>query len=107
MRINDLEPSPKLHTRTVRGTVNELSHILGVLTWDIQSSQDGVGGRSSSHSINEWKRSIYSVIVSKVMNCVEKAEAEGKSKVKPDFSPVADAGAEGKSNVRHESDDET
>jgi hypothetical protein len=24
MRKNDLEPSPKLHTRTVRGTVNEL-----------------------------------------------------------------------------------
>ena len=36
------------------------------------------------------------------MACVEKAEAEGRSKVKPDRSPVGDAGAEGKSKARHE-----
>jgi hypothetical protein len=103
MRNNGHVPSPKLHTRTVRGTVNELLKQMGVLTWKIQSSQGGVGGRSSSHSIDEWKRSIYSEIVSKAMECVENAEAKGKSKVEPDCSPVGDAGAEGKSNVRHES----
>jgi len=85
---NGKTPSKDLRTRTVRGTVETITKALGVLTWDITSSHGGGGGRSSAHSREEWKRSVYTEIVKQSMKCVEQAEAEGKSKVTPDPSPA-------------------
>jgi hypothetical protein len=44
LRKNGHEPSPELHTRTVRSTVKKLLEGLGVPTWDISSSHGGGNG---------------------------------------------------------------
>ena len=89
LRSNGFEPSPDLHTLTVRGTVKKVLEGLGVATWDVASSHGGAGGAgaassagtASLHSQERWRRCIYRHIVKETMKCLEKAEAQGLSKV--------------------------
>ena len=79
-------PSTLLHARTVRGTVEAILKGLGVPLWDISSSHGGGGdgSRSSAHHLKiVLKKKLFTEVVKQAMKCVEKAEADGKSKVTP------------------------
>jgi len=79
-------PSDLLHSRTVRGPVEAILKGLGVPLWDISSSHGGGvdGSRSSAQHLKMvLKKKLFTEVVKQAMKCVEKAEADGKSKVTP------------------------
>jgi hypothetical protein len=85
--INGIAPSKHLHTRTVKDTVETIIKNLGVKAWDVRVQTRGIpsrhndGGKSDVHIHYEWQRNLYTEVFDKVMERVEKAEVEGKSKV--------------------------
>jgi hypothetical protein len=80
---NGIAPSRHLHNRTVKGTVETIMKGLGVLTWDVVSNpiRGANGDDSMMHTHAEWTRNLFSKVATKAMVCIEKAEAQGKSKV--------------------------
>jgi hypothetical protein len=80
---NGIAPSKHLHTRTVKGTVETIMKALGVPTWEVTSNPNrGANGDDSvMHTHAEWTRNLFSTVATKAMFCLEKLEAEGKSKV--------------------------
>jgi hypothetical protein len=85
--VNGIAPSKHLHTRTVKGTVETIIKNLGVKAWDVRvqtrgiPSSDNDGAKSDMHIKSEWQRNLFTEVFDKVMECIEKAEVEGKSKV--------------------------
>ncbi len=87
--VNGIAPSMHLHTRTVKGTVETIIKNLGIKAWDVRVQTRGImspsshndGGKSDMHIKSEWQRSLFTQVFDKVMDLVDKAEVEGKSKV--------------------------
>jgi hypothetical protein len=80
---NGIAPSKHLKNRTVKGTVETIIKALGVLTWDVASNpiRGANGDASMMHAHAEWTRNLVSMVDTKAMFRLEKAEAQGKSKV--------------------------
>jgi hypothetical protein len=92
---NDKTPSAQLQNRTVRGVVKTITKFLGVQTWAIKSRHTAGGGGGTTslvHSRVEWKQSVLAEVVKQAMMCVERAGAEGKSKVRHERQEPALAG---------------
>jgi GTPase SAR1 family protein len=94
---NGIAPSMHLHIRTVKGTVETIKKNLGVKAWDVRVQTRGImsshneGGKSDMHIKSEWQRNLFTEVFDKVMDCVEKAEVEGKSKVTEVYHEIAPA----------------
>jgi hypothetical protein len=97
--VNGIAPSMHLHTRTVKGTVETIIKNLGIKAWDVRVQTRGImnpsshndGGKSDMHVKSEWQRNLFTQVFDKVMDCVEKAEVEGKSKVTQVCQKIAPA----------------
>jgi GTPase SAR1 family protein len=85
--VSGIAPSKHLHTRTVKDTVETIIKNLGVKAWDVRVQTSGIptrhndGGKSDVHIQSEWQRNLFTAVFDKFMECLEKAEKLGKSKV--------------------------
>jgi hypothetical protein len=92
---NGKTPSAQLQSRTVRGVVKTITKFLGVQTWEIKSRHTAGGGGGTTslvHSRVEWKQSVLAEVVNQAIKCVDRAGAEGKSKVRHESQEPALAG---------------